>query len=129
VVNFRKLNKVTIKINFPFPSIKDEFGKFKNMKYLSKLDMKNGYYQLMVAENDVKKTAFTTPIGQFEFLRLFLDFFNTPKAFQRAIMTILSDLSNVKVYLVDIIFTSRSINEHVKDLENVFEIILEIYRD
>jgi hypothetical protein len=125
VVDYRKLNKITIKDNFPFPSIKDEIETFKDMKYFSKLDMKNGYYQLKVDDNDIYKTAFITPLGQFEFIRVPFGLCNAPKSFQRAMTSILHGHTNVKVYLDDIIIVSKTVQEHLTDLENVFKRLFE----
>jgi hypothetical protein len=125
VVDYRKLNKVTIKDNFPFPSIKDDLERFKGMKYFSKMDMKNGYYQLKISENDMVKTAFITPIGQFEFLRVPFGLCNAPKAFQRATTAIHGNLNCVKVYLDYIIVSSKNLEVHIEDFIKVFKRLLD----
>jgi hypothetical protein len=78
------------------------------------------YYQLKVEEKDRPKTAFTTPIGQFEFTRMPFGLTNAPKAFQRVMVDMLKDFKNVKVCLDDIVIFNKTAEEHK---ENVLGIL------
>ena len=69
-VDFRKLNKITEVDPGPITAAEDLFRQLIGMKYLSKIDLTNGYWQILVAPDDVYKTAFVTPDGQYEFLRM-----------------------------------------------------------
>ena len=69
-VHFRKLNKITKVDPKPMTMAEDLFRRLSGMKYLSMIDLTNGYWQIPVALEDVYKTAFVTPDGQYEFLRM-----------------------------------------------------------
>lgn len=69
-VDYRELNKITVRDNFPTPIIEDHLDRLKNKKIYSSLDLKNGFYHVRMAESSIKFTAFITPMGQFEFLRM-----------------------------------------------------------
>jgi len=69
-IDFRKLNKVLIKDNYPIPLIDDLLDKLANKKLFSKLDLKNGYFHVFVNKESIKYTSSVTPLGQFEFLRM-----------------------------------------------------------
>jgi len=82
-IDFRKLNKVLIKDNFPIPLIDDLLDKLANKKVFSKLDLKNGYFQVFVNKESIKYTSFVTPLGQFEFLRMPMGLKTASAVFQR----------------------------------------------
>lgn len=68
-VDYRELNKITVKDNFPSQLLDDNIDQLKNKKYFTTLDLKDGYYNGKIADDSVKYTSFVTPIGQFELLR------------------------------------------------------------
>ncbi|XP_015437583.1 PREDICTED: uncharacterized protein LOC107192764 [Dufourea novaeangliae] len=91
-IDYRELNKITIKDNFPAPFIDDCLDQLRGRKYFSKLDLKNGFHHVKVSESCIKYTSFVTPLGQFEYLRMPFGLTNAPRVFQRYINSIFSDL-------------------------------------
>ena len=67
VVDYRSLNEVTIKNKYPLPNINDLFDQLKGAKVFSKIDLRSGYFQLKIREQDIPKTAFTTRYGLYEY--------------------------------------------------------------
>lgn len=87
-VDFRKLNKVTAKHNYPIPLIDDLLESLANKKIFTKLDLKNGFHHVFMNEDPVKYTAFITPLGQYEFLHMPFGLKNAPSVFQMFINSV-----------------------------------------
>lgn len=123
-VDYRSLNKISIKEKYPMPRIEDLLDRLKGCKYFSSLDMKSGYYQLLVSENSIDKTAFITEDGHYEFLRMPFGLTNGPSVFQRMMNQILGNLrfKNVIVYLDDVLIVSETVEENINTLELVLKI-------
>ena len=120
-VDYRKLNSVTKKDAHPLPRMDDLIDALQGSKYFSTLDLRSGYWQLSVEPKDREKTAFVTPDGLWEFLRLPFGVTGGPTTFQRAIEIVLSGLTydTCLCYFDDIIIPSRSIDEQCDRLTRV----------
>jgi len=121
VIDYKKLNPITIPDCYPLPNIEITLQILgAGYKYFSKLDLKFGFWQLPIAAKDCYKTAFITPFGLFEWLVLPQGLRNSPPTFQRIMNNILGHFSNFcLVYLDDIVIFSRDFNEHLLHLNKV----------
>ena len=122
-VDYRKLNSITEKDTYPLPLIQDIFDQVGGSRIYSTMDLKAGYWQLPVAEDDIPKTAFRCHRGLFEFVRMPFGLANAPAVFQRVMDKLLSGLIGkcVLVYLDDIVVYSNSAEDHEKHLQLVFD--------
>ena len=91
IVDFRQLNRKIIIDNFPFPTAEDLLINLKNSSWFSKIDLKNGYNQGLVAPEDCHKTSFVLPFGQFEYMRLPFGLASAPRKFQRYISSLFAN--------------------------------------
>ena len=123
-VDFRKVNDATIKDAHPLPRIDDTLESLHGAKFFSTLDLKSGYWQVPIREQDKEKTAFRTCSGQlYEFNQLPFGLCNAPATFSRLMDRALAGLAwNICLYyLDDIIVFSASWEEHLERLRAVFE--------
>ena len=80
-IDYRKLNRVTVKNKYPLLRIDDLFDQLKGVKYFSKIDLRTGHHQLRVREENVPKTVFKRRYGHYEFLVMPFGLTNVPAAF------------------------------------------------
>lgn len=125
VIDYRKLNEVTIDDKFPLPNIDSILDKLGRAQYFTTLDLAKGYHQILVKKEDREKTAFVTPHGLYEFIRMPFGLKNAPATFQRLMNDILRDFINKTcvVYLDDILIFSTSLTEHIKATGDIFKVL------
>ncbi|CAF1598482.1 unnamed protein product [Rotaria magnacalcarata] len=125
VVDYKKLNNITIKDNHPLPNVEQSNQVLGNgYQLFSKFNMKSGFWQIPIEEEDRHKTAFITPEGHYEWNVLAQGLKNSPPSFQRIMADILSPCRQFAlVYIDDIVAYSRSFEEHLKHIHLVLSIL------
>ena len=84
-IDYRELNKITIKNKYPLPRIDDLFDQLQGMRVFSKVDLRLGYHQLRIKSKNIPKTAFRTRYGHYEFTVMSLGLTNSPATFMDVI--------------------------------------------
>ena len=122
-VDYRAVNKLTVRNSYPLPRIDDMLDRLSGSSISACLDLQQAYHQVRLSEEDVPKTAFTTPIGLFEYKVLPFGLCNAPSTFQALMNSVLGpELRHCcLVYLDDIIVFSRTPEEHVEHLRAVLQ--------
>ncbi|KAK1422205.1 hypothetical protein QVD17_25165 [Tagetes erecta] len=122
-IDYRELNKVTIKNRYPLPRIDDLFDQLQGASWFSKIDLRSGYHQLKIRDEDIPKTAFRTRYGHYEFLVMSFGLTNAPAAFMDLMNRVCRPMldRSVIVFIDDILIYSRSEAEHAIHLREVLE--------
>jgi hypothetical protein len=122
-IDYRRLNKVTVRDMYPLPRLDHTLDSLAGMVWFSTMDCVSGYWQILMHPDDVEKTAFATHRGLFQFKVMPFGLVNAPMTFQRAMDVILSGLKYelCLVYLDDIIVFSRTWEEHLTNLRTVLD--------
>ncbi|KAG1933963.1 interleukin-1 receptor accessory protein-like 1-A [Pimephales promelas] len=120
-VDYRKLNAQTIKDAYALPNIEETFTALTGSRWFSVMDLKSGFYQVEMAEEDKPKTAFVTPMGFWEFNRMPQGVTNAPSTFQRVMEKCMGSLNQkeVLVFLDDLIVFSETLEQHEERLMRV----------
>ena len=126
-VDYRALNHLTIKNRFSVPRVEDLFDKLQGSTYFSRIDLKSGYHQIRIENEDIVKTAFRTTYGLYEYLVMPFGLTNAPQAtFNRLMEKIFRPHCKFTgVFFDDIIIYSKSLEEHKVHLKIVLQALRE----
>ena len=124
-IDYRALNKATIKNKWPIPRIDTLLDQLQGATIFSAIDLQQGYYQLRIDKADCAKTAFVTPLGLYELKVLPFGLANAPAVFQQTMHHLFHKQmgKTVLVYLDDILVFSKTPAEHLQHLREVLEIL------
>ncbi|GJY00518.1 putative reverse transcriptase domain-containing protein, partial [Tanacetum coccineum] len=124
-IDYRELNKLTVKNRYPLLRIDDLFDQLQGSQLFSKIDLRSGYHQLRVHEDDIPKTAFRTRYGHFEFTVMPFVLTNVPSVFMDLMNRVCRPYLDkfVIVFIDDILIYSKTQEEHVKHLRLVLKLL------
>ncbi|GJR64193.1 putative reverse transcriptase domain-containing protein [Tanacetum coccineum] len=124
-IDYRELNKLTVKNRYPLPRIDDLFDQLQGSSVYSKIDLRSGYHQLRVREEDIPKTAFRTRYGHYEFQVMPFGLTNAPAVFMDLMNRVCKPYLDkfVIVFIDDILIYSRNKKEHEEHLKAILELL------
>ena len=121
VIDYRALNKVTRKFTWPMPKVEDIFSKLNGATDFTTLDLQAGYHHIPLDKPSIPKTAFNSPFGKYEYIKVPFGLVQAPAYFQELMTGILKDFSFAIAYLDDIIIFSKTPQEHLSHIRKVFQ--------
>ncbi|GJW49707.1 putative reverse transcriptase domain-containing protein [Tanacetum coccineum] len=124
-IDYRELNKLTVKNRYPLPRIDDLFDQLQGSSTYSKIDLRSGYHQLRVRDEDIPKTAFRTRYGHYEFQVMPFGLTNVPVVFMDLMNRVCKLYLDkfVIVFIDDILIYSRNKEEHADHLRIILELL------
>ncbi|KAL4030664.1 hypothetical protein IC575_008914 [Cucumis melo] len=122
-IDYRELNKVTVKNRYPLPRIDDLFDQLQGATVFSKIDLRSGYHQLRIRDNDIPKTTFRSRYGHYEFIVMSFELTNAPVVFMDLMNRVFKDFLDtfVIVFIDDILIYSKIEAENEEHLHPVLE--------
>ena len=103
------------------PKVEDIFSKLNGAKYFSSLDLRTGYHHIPLDKLSILKTAFNSPFGKYEYVKVPFRLVQAPACFQDLMTRILKDFDFSIAYLEGIIIFRKTAKEHLSHIRNVFE--------
>ncbi|GJW33759.1 putative reverse transcriptase domain-containing protein [Tanacetum coccineum] len=124
-IDYRELNKLTVKNRYPLPRIDDLFDQLQGSSVYSKIDLRSGYHQLRIREEDIPITAFQTRYGHYEFQVMPFGLTNAPAVFMDLMNRVCKPYLDkfVIVFIDDILIYSKNKDEHEKHLKIILELL------
>nr|GEX03845.1 putative reverse transcriptase domain-containing protein [Tanacetum cinerariifolium] len=124
-IDYRELNKLTVKNRFPLPRIDDLFDQLQGSSVYSKIDLRSGYHQLRVRDEDIPKTAFRTRYGHYEFQVMTFGLTNAPAVFMDLMNRVCKSYLDkfVIAFIDDIVIYSRNKEEHANHLMIILKLL------
>ncbi|GJY79376.1 putative reverse transcriptase domain-containing protein [Tanacetum coccineum] len=124
-INYRELNKLTVKNHYPLPRIDGLFDQLQGSSVYSKIDLRSGYHQLRVREEDIPKTTFRTRYGHYEFQVMPFGLTNAPAIFMDLMNRVCKPYLDkfVIVFIDDILIYSKNKEEHEEHLKLILELL------
>ncbi|KAI3726661.1 hypothetical protein L1987_66460 [Smallanthus sonchifolius] len=124
-IDYRELNKLTIKNRYPLPRIDDLFDQLQGSACFSKIDLRSGYHQLRVLEEDIPKTAFRTRYGHYEFMVMPFGLTNAPAVFMDLMNRVCRPYLDkfVIVFIDDILIYSKTKKDYEEHLWLVLDLL------
>lgn len=125
-VDYRELNKITARDNYPIPRIDDQLDSLRDKRVSTRLDLKVAFHHIEVDEESIKFTSFVTPLGQFEYMLVPFGLKNSPAMFMRFINAAFRELldeQKVVIYMDDILVAIATVERNLDVLNEVYNVL------